>query len=282
MCTTLQLLVNKEMVKGLPIIKEREHTCEGCPLGKQARKSFLVAQANRAKEKLELVHADICGLMKTDSYAGKNQSYRKLKVLRTDRGGEFLSKDFSRFCEKGTYSSLYTRTERYSGAKNRTIVDMARCMLKAKNLEDAFWAEAVATAVYLTNIRNRVYCRLIFYRRNSSLPSCVVKESVGRLESDTRTCNCHLLRQQVSSCYDKKPVLYARTKHIDIKHHFIQELVAEHIVSVTSCRTNDHQTYLLRRFQELSLRIFEIGCSLPTLNQRGMLKNKSSQNKSSQ
>ncbi|GJW24948.1 hypothetical protein Tco_0038759 [Tanacetum coccineum] len=29
---------------------------------------------------------------------------------------------------------------------------MARCMLKAKNLEDAFWAETVATAVYLTNI----------------------------------------------------------------------------------------------------------------------------------
>ncbi|GJR05414.1 retrovirus-related pol polyprotein from transposon TNT 1-94 [Tanacetum coccineum] len=130
----LQLLVNKEMVKGLPIIKEREHTCEGCPLGKQARKSFLVAQANRAKEKLELVHADICGPMKTDSYAGskyflffiddysrmcwfyfltykseafgffkkfkalaENQSYRKLKVLRTDRGGEFLSKEFSGF-----------------------------------------------------------------------------------------------------------------------------------------------------------------------------------------
>ncbi|GJR05416.1 hypothetical protein Tco_0528400 [Tanacetum coccineum] len=56
----LQLLVNKEMVKGLPIIKEREHTCEGCPLGKQARNSFLVAQAKRAEEKLELVHADIC------------------------------------------------------------------------------------------------------------------------------------------------------------------------------------------------------------------------------
>ncbi|GKD03020.1 retrovirus-related pol polyprotein from transposon TNT 1-94, partial [Tanacetum coccineum] len=35
-----------------------------------ARKSFPVAQAKRAEEKLELVHADIWGPMKTDSYAG--------------------------------------------------------------------------------------------------------------------------------------------------------------------------------------------------------------------
>ncbi|GJR16600.1 retrovirus-related pol polyprotein from transposon TNT 1-94 [Tanacetum coccineum] len=175
-------------------MKEREHTCEGCPLGKQARKSFLVAQANRAEEKLELVHADICGPMKTDSYAGskyflffitdcsrmcwfyfltykseafgffkkfkalaENQSNRKLKVLRTDRGGEFLSKEFSGFCNEDGIKSELTApyTPEQNGIverKNRTIVEMARCMLKAKNLEDAFWAETVATAVYLTSI----------------------------------------------------------------------------------------------------------------------------------
>nr|GEV98363.1 retrovirus-related Pol polyprotein from transposon TNT 1-94 [Tanacetum cinerariifolium] len=139
----LQLLVNKEMVKGLPIIKKREHTCEGCPLGKQARKSFPVAQAKRAEEKLELVHADICGPMKTDSYAeafgffkkfkalAENQSYRKLKVLRTDRGGEFLSKEFSGFSnEHGIKRELIAPyTPEHNGIaerKNRTIVEMAR------------------------------------------------------------------------------------------------------------------------------------------------------------
>ncbi|GKD81882.1 retrovirus-related pol polyprotein from transposon TNT 1-94, partial [Tanacetum coccineum] len=68
-CTVIKDGEVMEMVKGLPVIKEREHTCEGCALGKQARKSFPVAQAKRAEEKLELVHADICGPMKTDSYA---------------------------------------------------------------------------------------------------------------------------------------------------------------------------------------------------------------------
>ena len=36
--------------------------------------------------------------------------------------------------------------------KNRTVVEMARSLLKGKHLPNQFWAEAVATAVYLLNI----------------------------------------------------------------------------------------------------------------------------------
>lgn len=36
--------------------------------------------------------------------------------------------------------------------KNRTVVEMARSMLKSKNLPNQFWAEAIHTAVYLLNI----------------------------------------------------------------------------------------------------------------------------------
>ena len=39
---------------------------------------------------------------------------------------------------------------------NRTLVDLTRSMLHAKNMEKRFWAEALQTAVY---IRNRVYSR---------------------------------------------------------------------------------------------------------------------------
>ncbi|GJU81957.1 retrovirus-related pol polyprotein from transposon TNT 1-94 [Tanacetum coccineum] len=87
----------------------------------------------------------------------ENQSYRKLKVLRTERGGEFLSKEFSGFSNehgiKRELTAPYTPEQNgIVERKNRTIVEMARCMLKAKNLEDGFWAETVATAVYLTSI----------------------------------------------------------------------------------------------------------------------------------
>nr|GEX46411.1 hypothetical protein [Tanacetum cinerariifolium] len=87
----------------------------------------------------------------------ENQCNRKLKILRTDRGGEFLSNEFSRFCDeygiKRELTAPYTPEQNgIAERKNRTIMEMARSMLKTKNLEDEFWAEAVATAVYLINI----------------------------------------------------------------------------------------------------------------------------------
>ena len=38
-----------------------------------------------------------------------------------------------------------------SKRKNRTIMEMARSMLVAKNLSNEYWGEAVATAVYIMN-----------------------------------------------------------------------------------------------------------------------------------
>jgi len=34
---------------------------------------------------------------------------------------------------------------------NRTLVEMARCLLSQANLPKEFWAEAVATVVYIRN-----------------------------------------------------------------------------------------------------------------------------------
>lgn len=51
----LQLLKNKEMVRGLPSIKDQKKVCEGCVLGKQAKKAFPVGNSGRATEVLELI-----------------------------------------------------------------------------------------------------------------------------------------------------------------------------------------------------------------------------------
>eukprot|EP01018_Ginkgo_biloba_P029752 Gb_40566 [translate_table: standard] len=189
----LSLLHKKKIVKGIPVIQQREEVCLGCALGKQHRDSFPVNKSWRAKAPLELVHADICGAMQTQSL-GKNiyfltfiddlsrhtwiyflkqkseafkffkhyktmvekQSRYYLKVLRTNRGGEFTSREFSDYCNnhgiKRQLTAAYTPQQNgVAERKNRTIMEMAQSMLKSKNLPNDYWTEAVATVVYILN-----------------------------------------------------------------------------------------------------------------------------------
>ena len=103
------------------------------------------------KQKSEVFEA-----FKTFKAAVENESGRKIKALRSDRGGEFTSKEFQDFCARSGIRRFLTvpRSPQQNGVaerKNRTILDMARSMLKSKYLPKEFWAEAVDTAVYLSN-----------------------------------------------------------------------------------------------------------------------------------
>ena len=44
--------------------------CGGCALGKQTRVQFQSATTDRAKTLLEVVHSDVCGLMRTPTFGG--------------------------------------------------------------------------------------------------------------------------------------------------------------------------------------------------------------------
>eukprot|EP00253_Pinus_taeda_P019173 PITA_19173 len=189
----LNLLRRKGMVKGLPLIEKPDSLCEGCILGKQHRESFPSGKSIREKAPLEIIHSDLCALMQAASLVGsqyfltfiddftrntwvyflknksevfekfrnfkalvENQSGMHIKVLRTDRGGEYISKEFLRFCrENGIHKQFTTRyTPQQNGVaerKNRTIMDMARSMLKAKHLPNDYWAEVVNCAAYILN-----------------------------------------------------------------------------------------------------------------------------------
>lgn len=138
---------------------------------------------NCSKDLLELIHSDICGPMKTTSLGGykylsvfiddfsrktfvrllKNKSDifeafktfkaaaeretgKRIKVLRTDNGGEYLSADFSNFLEReGIRHQLTVQyTPQQNGVAeraNRTIVEMARCMLIDSNLSESLWGK---------------------------------------------------------------------------------------------------------------------------------------------
>ncbi|GAU38979.1 hypothetical protein TSUD_378550 [Trifolium subterraneum] len=86
-----------------------------------------------------------------------HKSDKFIKVLRTDGGGEYTSKEFENYCKyQGIIHEVTTPyTPQHNGLterRNRSILDMVRSMVKQKGLPHRFWGEAVSTAVYILNI----------------------------------------------------------------------------------------------------------------------------------
>uniref|UniRef100_A0A8R7UAC2 Integrase catalytic domain-containing protein n=1 Tax=Triticum urartu TaxID=4572 RepID=A0A8R7UAC2_TRIUA len=86
----------------------------------------------------------------------ESESGRKLRTLRTDRGGEFTSGSFTAYCAELGVSRHLTApySPQQNGVverRNGTVVGMARSLLKAKGVPGEFWGEAVTTAVFLLN-----------------------------------------------------------------------------------------------------------------------------------
>lgn len=79
-----------------------------------------------------------------------------IKCLQSDNGREYINGEFEDFLkEEGITRRLtVTHTPQQNGTAermNRTLIEMARCMLLQSQLPEAFWAEALATACHIRN-----------------------------------------------------------------------------------------------------------------------------------
>ena len=80
------------------------------------------------------------------------ESGRKLRVLRTDNGGEFTTAEFAAYCASCHYSAPYSPQQ--NGViewHNQTVVGMARALLKQRGMPAVFWGETVVMVVYILN-----------------------------------------------------------------------------------------------------------------------------------
>ena len=86
----------------------------------------------------------------------ENQTGKKVKSLQSDNGREYLSHDFDEYLKSHGITRRLTiphnpEQNGIAERRNRTLLDMARCLLLDSKLPTTFWAEAVATANYLRN-----------------------------------------------------------------------------------------------------------------------------------
>ncbi|MCO5579590.1 hypothetical protein L7F22_033447 [Adiantum nelumboides] len=197
---SLMTLQRHNMVHDLSLLEmPPRHVCEGCVLGKMHRFAFSQDGSVRATRKLQLVHSDVCGPMRTPSVENslyfvtfiddfsrfcwvyllkaksdvfaifqhyismvENETGCKVQTLRTDRAGEYMSGAFKDFLGKKGIKHQCTMpyTPQQNGVaerKNRSLMEMARCMLKAKSLPHKLWMEAVACATHVLNSYLRVF-----------------------------------------------------------------------------------------------------------------------------
>ena len=87
----------------------------------------------------------------------ENEVRCQIKKLRTDNGTEYIVGEFKKLCEQEGIQHQFTipytpQQNEVSERKNRTVMEMARCLLFEKDLPKSFWTEVVNTSVYLLNL----------------------------------------------------------------------------------------------------------------------------------
>jgi transposase InsO family protein len=189
----LKKLEQRGMVQGITHIEHVHRLCADCVTTKLKRSPFLSQAKRRAEGLLDLVHGDLCGPISSATPGGKRyflllvddknmfmwlallsaksdtltalkkfqakvevETGRRLRVLRTDNGGEFTSVEFEMYCaEHGVerqHTTPYTPQQNdVVEQRNQSVVTMARSLLKSRSMPAMLWGEAVATAVYLLN-----------------------------------------------------------------------------------------------------------------------------------
>ncbi|KAL0541446.1 hypothetical protein IC582_021491 [Cucumis melo] len=183
-------------LKDLRLINTSEtHETGKCPIcveSKFHKKPFKPVEY-RTTELLELIHSDLADFRTTTSRGGKNyyvsfdddysrfteiyliktkneaasmflkfkaesenQLGKKIKRLRSDRGGEYSDKTLKEFCESNgiihEFTAPYSPQQNgIAERKNRTLKEMMNAMLLSSGLFDNMWGEAVLSACFILN-----------------------------------------------------------------------------------------------------------------------------------
>ncbi|KAI5339875.1 hypothetical protein L3X38_019148 [Prunus dulcis] len=115
---------------------------------------YLIKEKSSALDKFKIYKAEV-----------ENQLNLKIKVVRSDRGGEYYGRfdetgrnpgPFAKFLQEEGIIAQYTNpgTPQQNGIserRNRTLKDMIRSMMSCTNLPIFLWGEALKTANYILN-----------------------------------------------------------------------------------------------------------------------------------
>nr|GEY30356.1 zinc finger, CCHC-type [Tanacetum cinerariifolium] len=149
-------MTRKGLVEGIPRINHARQICDACLLRKHSKTPFLNQAKFRSKNPFDLVYGDLCGPISPAIHSGKKfifllvddctrfmwacfltskdqtfstfKEFRqriemeirvKLRMLKTDRGGEFTSNEFTKYCKENGIARQLTAP--YSPQQNGVV-----------------------------------------------------------------------------------------------------------------------------------------------------------------
>nr|GEY86815.1 hypothetical protein [Tanacetum cinerariifolium] len=172
---TINDLARNDLVAGLPKFKyHKEHLCPSCEQGKSKRASHPPKPVLNSRQRLHLLHMDLCRPMRIASINGKRYvlvmvddysryTWSPVIIIRTDNGIEFKNHVLKEYFDTVgiSHQMSYVRTPQQNGVverRNRTLVEAARTMLIFSRAPLFLWAEAIATACFTQNC-SIIHCR---------------------------------------------------------------------------------------------------------------------------
>ncbi|KAK2396270.1 putative mitochondrial protein [Trifolium repens] len=178
--------------KNFPSISAVQFDCNSCKLGKSKILPFPIHQSN-VNQPFDMIHSDLWGIAPVISHAqykyfitfiddysrftwvyflrSKSEAFTafkffhayvqtqfssKIKILRSDNGGEYTSHLFQEFLQENGILSQRScpSTPQQNGVaerKNRHLLDVVRTLMLDSFMPSRFWCEALSTAVHLIN-----------------------------------------------------------------------------------------------------------------------------------
>ena len=188
-------IISKQLVTGLELRDTTlpDPICEPCLAGKQHRGPIPKSAQHHYSTPLALVHSDLHGPLpiksrdgsaywvtfiddatrlwavmclkkKSETFAAfkkfqafaENQLGYKIKALRDDKGGEYMSREFTEHLASCGIARQHTvRNEPHQNGvaerANRTLAEGITAMLSESRLPPSFWGEALSSLVHILN-----------------------------------------------------------------------------------------------------------------------------------
>nr|GFA18136.1 retrovirus-related Pol polyprotein from transposon TNT 1-94 [Tanacetum cinerariifolium] len=200
---TINDLAKNDLVSGLSKFKyHKEHLCPSCEQGKSKRASRPPKPVPNSRQRLYLLHMDLCGPMRIASINGK----RYVLVI-VDNYSRYMWVHFLRSKDEAPEVIKNFLKRIIVLLQNQTLVEAARTMLIFSHAPLFLWAEAIATACFTQN-RSIIHRYHVVSRANVwTNENCQYKWKAIRFGDCGRLLSLHVEVARTRLIFSRAPLI---------------------------------------------------------------------------